>query len=79
MSKVLIAGHKGMVGSALCSLLKKNGRFEILTVSREKLDLLSQNSVHDFINKEKPDVVIQAAAKVGGIHANNTFPAQFIY
>ncbi len=79
MSKVFIAGHKGMVGSALCRLLKKDGRFEILTVSREKLDLMSQNSVHGFINKEKPDVVIQAAAKVGGIHANNTFPAQFIY
>ncbi len=79
MSKVFIAGHTGMVGSALCRLLKKDGRFEILTVSREKLDLMSQNSVHGFINKEKPDVVIQAAAKVGGIHANNIFPAQFIY
>ncbi len=79
MSKVFVAGHKGMVGSALCRLLKKDGRFEILTVSRERLDLMSQNSVHDFIKKEKPDVVIQAAAKVGGIHANNAFPAQFIY
>ena len=79
MSKVFVAGHKGMVGSALCRLLKKDGRFEILTVSRERLDLMSQNSVHDFIKKEKPDVIIQAAAKVGGIHANNAFPAQFIY
>ena len=79
MSKVFVAGHNGMVGSAICRLLKEDDSFELLTVSREKLDLMSQNCVHDFINKEKPDVVIQAAAKVGGIHANNTFPAQFIY
>ena len=50
-----------------------------MTISRRKLNLLSQNSVHDFLKKERPDVVIQAAARVGGIYANDIYPAQFIY
>ena len=79
MTKVFVAGHKGMVGSALCRLLKKDSRFDLLTISRRKLNLLSQNSVHDFLKKERPDVVIQAAARVGGIYANDIYPAQFIY
>lgn len=77
--KIFVAGHKGMVGSAICRQLVNDGNVEVLTASRDELDLLSQTSVRDFLNQQKPDAVILAAAKVGGIHANNKYPAQFIY
>ena len=77
-SKIFIAGHKGMVGSALAYLLQKQD-IELITVDRKELDLLNQQDVQKFFKKEKVDQVYLAAAKVGGILANNTFPANFIY
>lgn len=77
--KIFVAGHKGMVGSAICRQLEKKRDVTILSASRRKLDLLSQGAVYDFLNQEKPDAVIVAAAKVGGIHANNEYPAEFIF
>ena len=76
--KIFIAGHKGMVGSALIRLLKDQ-EVEILTKDRTELDLLNQDNVQNFFKNEKIDQVYLAAAKVGGIHANNTYPADFIY
>lgn len=76
--KIYIAGHRGMVGSALCRQLKTRD-CQIITCSREKLDLLDQKRVREFFREEQPDTVIVAAAKVGGIHANNRYPAEFIY
>tara|TARA_Y100000389_G_C17469590_1_gene529105 strand:+ start:6666 stop:7625 length:960 start_codon:yes stop_codon:yes gene_type:complete len=76
--KLFIAGHKGMVGSALVRLLNKHD-VEIVTKDRSELDLLNQNEVQKFFKNEKIDQVYLSAAKVGGIHANNTFPADFIY
>jgi GDP-L-fucose synthase len=76
--KIFIAGHKGMVGSAIIRQLK-NQDVEIITKNRTELDLLKQHNVQDFFKKEKIDQVYLAAAKVGGIHANNTYPAEFIY
>ena len=78
MKKVFISGHRGMVGSALVRKAKSLG-LEILTATRTELDLTSQSAVFEFLEKHKPDTVIIAAAKVGGIHANSTFPADFIY
>ena len=78
MKKIYVAGHRGMVGSAICrQLVKKNAN--VVTVSRDELDLLNQKSVSHFFNKQKFDQVYLAAAKVGGIFANNKFPADFIY
>ncbi len=77
--KIFVAGHNGMVGSAICRQLAEDGDVKVLMASRDEMDLLSQNAVKDFLNQEKPDAVILAAAKVGGIHANNEYPAQFIY
>ncbi len=79
VKKVFVAGHKGMVGSAICRLIENSEHYELLTAPRDKLDLLSQIKVQKFLKKENPDIVIQAAAKVGGIYANHTFPAQFIF
>tara|TARA_B100001063_G_C16710776_1_gene527872 strand:- start:103 stop:1059 length:957 start_codon:yes stop_codon:yes gene_type:complete len=76
--KIFIAGHKGMVGSALVRLIEKQ-EFEIITRDRKELDLLNQAKVQNFFENEKIDQVYLAAARVGGIHANNTFPAEFIY
>ena len=76
--KIFIAGHKGMVGSALIRLLKKK-KFKIITRDRAKLNLLNQKDVKNFFIKENIDQVYLSAAKVGGIHANNTYPADFIY
>jgi len=76
--KIFIAGHNGMVGSALVQLLK-NQEVELITKDRAELDLLSQNDVKNFFKNQKIDQVYLAAAKVGGIHANNTYPADFIY
>ena len=77
--KIYIAGHNGLVGSALIRELKKRGFKNLLTRSHDELDLTHQTTVDEFFDEEKPDHVILAAATVGGIHANNTYPADFIY
>ena len=77
--KVYIAGHKGMVGSAITRNLAAKGFLNVIGRVSSELDLKRQADVEDFFEAEKPDVVILAAAKVGGIHANNTYPAEFIY
>ena len=79
MKRIFVAGHRGMVGSAICRQLEKKSDVEIITCNREELDLCDQRAVHQYLKSEKPDEVILAAAKVGGIHANNTYPAEFIY
>ena len=76
--KVYIAGHNGMVGSALIRILKKK-KINLITRDRKELDLTSQAAVRNFFKREKPDQVYLAAAKVGGIYANNKYPAEFIY
>jgi GDP-L-fucose synthase len=78
-SKIYVAGHRGMVGSALVRTLKAKGYTNILTRTRDELDLLDQRAVYDFLQVEKPDYIFIAAAKVGGIHANNTYRADFIF
>jgi len=77
--KIYIAGHRGMVGGAITRQLRAAGGHELITRTSAQLDLTDQVAVRDFMQAEKPDVVILAAAKVGGIIANNTYPAQFIY
>jgi len=77
--KVFVAGHRGMVGSAIVRQLESKSDVTIITRARNELDLLNQAQVTQFLNAEKPDQVILAAAKVGGILANNNFPAEFIY
>jgi GDP-L-fucose synthase len=76
--KIFIAGHKGMVGSALVRLLKRK-KVKIITKEKKELNLLDQKKVQSFFKNNKIDQVYLAAAKVGGIHANNTYPAEFIY
>lgn len=78
-AKIYVAGHHGMVGSALVRRLRAAGYTNILTRSRSELDLLDQRAVHDFLHAEKPDYLFIAAAKVGGIQANNVYRADFIY
>ena len=78
-AKIYIAGHSGMVGSGLERKLRKEGYNNIVTRTSSELDLRNQQSVNEFFEKEKPAYVILAAAKVGGIHANNTYRAEFIY
>jgi len=77
--KIFIAGHQGMVGSALVRLLQKNTNNEIITVCRKTLDLTQQNAVLDFFKQQLFDQIYLAAAKVGGIYANQHYPAEFIY
>ena len=77
--KIYIAGHKGLVGSAICRQLKLRGFNNLITRSHNELDLVNQNEVQQFFDKEKPDYVVLAAAKVGGIYANSSYPAEFIY
>ena len=77
--KIYVAGHRGMVGSAIVRELTKKGYQNIVTRTHAELDLTNQMAVQSFFEQEKPDQVYLAAAKVGGIHANNTFPAEFIY
>ena len=79
MKKIFVAGHRGMVGSAICRRLQKKSDVEIITRARDELDLCDQLAVQEFMQLEKLDEVILAAAKVGGIYANNTYPAEFIY
>jgi GDP-L-fucose synthase len=78
-AKIYIAGHRGMVGSGLERKLRKEGYKNIVKRTSAELDLRNQQAVNDFFEKEKPEYVILAAAKVGGIHANNTYRAEFIY
>jgi GDP-L-fucose synthase len=78
-AKIYIAGHRGMVGSALERKFRKEGFNNILTKTSIELDLRNQQAVNDFFKKEKPDYVILAAARVGGIYANNTYRAEFVY
>ena len=77
--KIYIAGHQGLVGSAIMRALQKNGYTNIIYRTLEEVDLRKQEEVNRFFEKEKPQYVFLAAAKVGGIHANNTYPAEFIY
>jgi len=77
--KVYVAGHRGMVGSALVRRLRQDGCENLLLKTRAEVDLEDQRQARDLILAEKPDYVFLAAARVGGIHANNSFPAQFIY
>ncbi len=79
MTKYYIAGHRGMVGSAILRQLQAAGNTNIVTRTHTELDLTNQLAVRDFMQAEQPDVVILAAAKVGGIYANDRYPAQFIY
>lgn len=77
--KVFVAGHRGMVGSAICRQLSQRGEVELVVRTRTELDLTSQQAVTEFFASEQIDQVYLAAAKVGGIHANNSYPAEFIY
>ncbi|KTR50416.1 GDP-fucose synthetase [Pantoea ananatis] len=79
IKKVFIAGHRGMVGSAILRQLSKRTDIEIITKTKEELNLLSKKDVEEFFQSSEIDEVYLAAAKVGGIHANNQFPAEFIY
>ena len=77
--KIYLAGHKGLVGSAIHRILVREGFSNIITRTSSELDLCNQSAVEEFFKREKPDYVILAAAKVGGIMANSTYPAEFIY
>lgn len=78
-TKIYVAGHRGMVGAAIVKALASEGFLNIITKSKPELDLTNQESVRNFFDLERPEIVYLAAAKVGGIYANNQFPAEFIY
>ncbi|MCG8528455.1 MAG: GDP-L-fucose synthase [Opitutales bacterium] len=80
MKKVWVTGHRGMVGSAICNAFREKfgDAVQILTRTRTELDVTNTAAVEDYIASEKPDTIVNAAAKVGGIHANNTYPAEFL-
>lgn len=78
MEKIYIAGHTGLVGSAIARHINKNKRYQWIGKTRQELNLLHRDQVFEFINKEKPDALIVAAAKVGGIKANSDFPVEFL-
>src|ERR1051325_10613575 len=78
-SRIYVAGHRGMVGSAIVRKLKSEGFQRIITRTSSELDLRNQQAVFDFFAEERPDYVFLAAARVGGIHANNTYRAEFLY
>ena len=78
-SRIYVAGHRGLVGSAIVRNLEANGFTNIITRTHAELDLTNQSDVRKFFEEERPEYVFLAAAKVGGIHANNTYPADFIY
>ncbi len=77
--KIYVAGHRGLVGSAICRSLERSGYTNVIGRTHKELDLTNQAAVNEFFEKERPDVVVLAAAKVGGINANNTTPAEFAY
>ncbi len=77
--KIFLAGHNGLVGSAILKALKKKSKYQVITIDKKKLDLLDQTKVFKFLKKNKPNVVIIAAARVGGILANQNFGGEFIY
>ncbi len=77
-SKIYVAGHRGLVGSAIVRALEQQGYGRLVMRSHQELDLTEQSAVRDFLEHERPDAVVMAAARVGGIHANNTRPAEFI-
>ena len=79
LSKIFVAGHKGLVGSSIVRRLKIKGYKNILTISKKKLDLRNQRDVEKYFKRIKPDAVINAAATVGGIYANNKYRADFIF
>ena len=78
-SKIFVAGHNGLVGSAIVRKLKEKGYRKIITINRSKLDLTNQSKVFNFLKSKKPDFIFIAAAKVGGIYSNNKYKADFIY
>jgi GDP-L-fucose synthase len=78
-ARIYVAGHRGLVGSAIVRRLEADGYSNILTRTHSELDLMEQTAVRDFFSEEKPEYVFLAAAMVGGIHANNTYPADFIH
>jgi len=78
-AKIFVAGHRGMVGSAIVRRLRASGYTNLVTRDRAQLDLLEQQVVHEFLQRERPDFIFLAAAKVGGIHANNIYRADFLY
>ena len=78
-ARIYVAGHRGMVGSAIVRQLRNKGYTNILARAHQELDLTNQAAVFEFMLREKPDYIVLAAAKVGGIHANNTYRAEFIY
>ena len=78
-AKIFVAGHRGMVGSALCRRLRSGGFENLLTRTRSQLDLLDGHAVREFLADERPDYIFIAAAKVGGIQANSRYPAEFIF
>ena len=77
-SKIFVAGHKGMVGSSILRILKKKGYKNLITIDKKRLDLRDQKSVKEFLKRKKPQAVIIAAGKVGGIRANINYPANFM-
>ena len=77
--KIFIAGHQGMVGSAILEKLRKNKFYRLITIEKKNLNLINQIKTFNFIKKTKPDIIIIAAAKVGGISHNNKNRAEFIY
>ncbi|MEC7164483.1 MAG: NAD-dependent epimerase/dehydratase family protein, partial [SAR324 cluster bacterium] len=78
-SKIYIAGHRGLVGSAIQRIFSRHGYSNLIMKTRAELDLLNAEAVEKFFSKENPEYVFLAAARVGGIHANNTYPADFLY
>ena len=78
-ARIYLAGHRGLVGGALLRRLQADGYEQLLTRTHAELDLTDQQAVNAFFAAERPEYVILAAAKVGGIHANNEYPAEFIY
>ena len=78
-SKIFVAGHKGMVGSSILRKLKKYGYKNVLVADKKKLDLLNQNKVYSYLKRNKPNLVIIAAAKVGGILANSKLKEKFLF
>ena len=77
--KIFLTGHKGLVGSSIFRILKKRRYKNIITIDKKKLNLLDQSKVFKFLKRKKPDIVINAAGKVGGIFANEKYQAEFIY